>query len=64
MSESAWRVADCLAGQQQVTPSLFLEKVILGLSPAAAMAAFEAGVERETAARMAWDRGASGKPRR
>ena len=46
-----------LASKQKVTPSLLLDKVILGLSPGDFAEAFRRGVDKETAARMAWNAG-------
>ena len=57
LSEEAWHTVEFLASKQKVTPSLLLDKVILGLSPGDFAEAFRRGVDKETAARMAWNAG-------
>lgn len=57
LTETAWHRLGYLAGNKRVTPSLFLTHMLMGLDADTADIAFDDGVENETAARMAWNRG-------
>lgn len=57
MTETAWHRLAFFAGRKRVTSSLYLTQMLMGLDSDTADVAFEDGIEKETAARMAWNRG-------